>query len=132
MIRTCETKKSTNHIGLERFSNDCRKTNSKVLLQPITTGANSAAKQSEFLAVTCNLLKGREKSRVQGAIGLGFAFHWLKNWRKIFKLITKRNNCNRIINFDSHSKTDISSDNVSRQCNQFWRNSLLLCYEFKW
>ena len=42
--------------------------------------------QSEFLAITCNLLKAREKSRVQGAIGFGFAFasHWLKNWREIF------------------------------------------------
>ena len=28
--------------------------------------------QSEFLEITCNLLKAREKSRVQGAIGLGF------------------------------------------------------------
>ena len=42
--------------------------------------------QSEFLAITCNLLKAREKSRVQGAIGFRFAFasHWLKNWREIF------------------------------------------------
>jgi len=28
-------------------------------------------------------LKAREKSRVQGAIGFGFASHWLKNWHKI-------------------------------------------------
>ena len=39
--------------------------------------------QSEFLAITCNLLKAREKSRVQGAIGFGFASHWLKNWHEI-------------------------------------------------
>ena len=36
--------------------------------------------QSEFLAITCNMLKAREKSRVRGAVGLGFASHWLKNW----------------------------------------------------
>ena len=38
--------------------------------------------QSEFLAITCNLLKARKKSREQCAIG--FASHWLKNWRDRF------------------------------------------------
>ena len=37
--------------------------------------------QLEFQAITCNLLKLRKKSRVQGAIG--FASHWLKNWLEI-------------------------------------------------
>ena len=50
-----------------------------------------------------NLFKAREKLRVQGAIG--FASHWLKNWRDIFKPITKRSSCNRAINLDSHLKT---------------------------
>ena len=44
--------------------------------------------QSEFLAITCNLLKAREKSRVQNAIGFDFASQWLKNWMDIFKPIT--------------------------------------------
>ena len=35
--------------------------------------------QSQFLAITCNSLEAREKSRVHGAIGFGFASHWLKN-----------------------------------------------------
>ena len=35
--------------------------------------------QSEFLAITRNLFKAWEKSRVQGAIGFGFASHRLKN-----------------------------------------------------
>ena len=39
--------------------------------------------QSEFLAITCNLFKAREKLRVQGAIGFGLASHWLKNWHEI-------------------------------------------------
>jgi len=59
--------------------------------------------QSEFLAITCNSLEAREKSRVQGAIG--FASHWLKNWRESFKPITKRSNRNHVITFDSHLKT---------------------------
>ena len=58
----------------------------KQLLRPITTGANSAMNQSEFLVITCNSLKEQEKSRVQGAIDFGFASHWLKNSREYFKL----------------------------------------------
>ena len=51
----------------------------KQLLRPITTGADSAMKQLQFLAITCNSLEAREKSRVHGAIGFGFASHWLKS-----------------------------------------------------
>ena len=51
----------------------------KQLLRPITAGANSAMNQSQFLAIACNSLETREKSRVHGAIGFGFASHWLKN-----------------------------------------------------
>ena len=77
----------------------------KQLLRPITTGAGSAMNQSQFLAIICNLLKAREKSRVHDAIGFGFASHWLKNWRESFKPITKRSNRNHAITFDSHLKT---------------------------
>ena len=45
----------------------------KQLLRPITIGTNSTINQSQFLAITCNSLKAREKSREQGAIGFGFA-----------------------------------------------------------
>ena len=42
--------------------------------------------QSEFLAITYNLLQAREKSCVQAAIGFGFGFgfasRWLKNGRE--------------------------------------------------
>ena len=44
----------------------------KQLLRPITTGTNSGMNQSQFLAITCNLLKAREQSRVHGAIGFWF------------------------------------------------------------
>ena len=50
----------------------------KQLLRPITTGTNSSMSQSQFLAITCNSLEARENSRVHGAIGFGFAAHWLK------------------------------------------------------
>ena len=82
----------------------------KQFLSPIMTGAISALNQSQFLAITCNSLVAREKSRVQGAIAFAFAFafHWLKNWRQSFKPITKRNNRNHVITFDSHLKTALS------------------------
>ena len=80
----------------------------KQLLRPITTGANSAMNQSQFLAAIWNLLKAREKSRVRGAIGFGFACHWLKNWRESFRPITKRSNRNHVITFDSHLKTALA------------------------
>ena len=46
----------------------------KQLLRPITTRTNSAMNQSQFLAITCNSLEAREKSRLHGAVG--FASHW--------------------------------------------------------
>ena len=70
----------------------------KQLLRPITTGANSTMNQSQFLAITYNSLKAREKSRVHGAIVFGFGFdsQWLKNWRESFEPITKRSDCNHV------------------------------------
>ena len=63
---------------------------------------------TQFLAITCNLLKVQEKSRVHGAIAFGFASHWLKNWRKFFKPITKCTNRNHVITFNSHLKTALN------------------------
>ena len=80
------------------------------LFRPITTGAGSAVNQSQFLAITCNWLKAREKSRVHGAIGFAFASHWLKNWRERFKPISKRSNRNYVITFDSHLKTSLNDN----------------------
>ena len=60
--------------------------------------------QAEFLAITCNLPKAWEKSRVQGVVCFGFASNWLKNWCETFEPITKRSNHNHVITFDSHLK----------------------------
>ena len=96
------------------------------LLRPITTGTNSAMNQSQFLAITCNSLEAREKSRVHGAIGFGFASHWLKNWRDSFKPITKRSNRNHVITSDGHLKTAVTIRrnpvNVYHQRNTRWWN----------
>ena len=60
------------------FQMNVEKPKPKQLLRPITTGTNSSMNQSQFLAITCDSLQAREKSRVHGAIGFGFASHWLK------------------------------------------------------
>ena len=80
----------------------------KQLLPPITTGAGSAMNQSQFIAITCNSLEAREKSRVHDAIHVCFDSHWLKNWRESFKPITKRSIRNHGITFDSHLKTALT------------------------
>ena len=84
----------------------------KQLLRPITTGINSAMNQSQFLAITCNSLEAREKSRVHRAIGFCFASHRLKNWRDCFKPITKRSNHNHVITCDGHFKTTLPIDTL--------------------
>ena len=84
----------------------------KQLIRPITTGADSVMNQSQFLAITCNSLKAREKSRVHCAIGFGFASHWLKNWRESFKPITKRSNRYHVITFNSHVKPALEDRKV--------------------
>ena len=85
------------------------KPKAKQVLPPITTGVNNAMNPSQFLAIIWNLLKARKKSRVNGAIGFGFASRWLKNRRESFKPIMKRSNRNHASTFDSHLKTALWS-----------------------
>ena len=64
--------------------------------------------QSQLLAITCNSLKAQEKSRVQGAIGFGFASHRLKNCSESFRPITKSSNRNHLVTVDSHFNTPLT------------------------
>ena len=89
-----------------------KKPKPKQLPRPITTGAGSAMNQSEFLAITCNSLEAREKSRAHGTIGFGFDSHWLENRRESFKPITKRSNRNHVMTLDSHLKTALLNETV--------------------
>ena len=101
--------------------------NPKQLLRPITTRADTAENQSQFLAITCNSLKAREKSRVHGANGFDFAYRWWKNWRESFKPITKRSNRNHVITFDSHLKIALKIDWVGSLTRELdhWDQSML-------
>ena len=94
------------------------------------TGANNAINQSEFLVITCNLLKAREKSRVQGAIVFEFASRWLKNWRGSLKPITKRSSRNRVITFDSHLKTALIIYLISGWCYPSFEQLTPVCTQF--
>lgn len=65
-----------------KVSNDCRKNDTKVI-------ANHTRNKQCDERITIHikyLLNAREKSRLQGAIGLGVHSHWLKNWSEVFKL----------------------------------------------
>ena len=84
----------------------------KQLLRPITTWANSAVNQSQFLAIRSK--RGKNHAYMARLAGFGFASHWLKNWRESFNPIIKRSNRNHVITFDSHLKTAL------------WRNFLFL------
>ena len=69
-------------LGKRRqYTVERRETNTKVIIltDHSRLGSNSAMNQSKFIAILCNLLKAREKSRVQVAIGFGFPSHWLIN-----------------------------------------------------
>ena len=99
------------------------------LLRPITTGADSAMNQSQLLAITCNSFKAQEKSHVHGAIGFGFASHWMKNWCESFKPITKRSDGNHVITFDSHLKTALG---IAVKNNNSLLNFLFFILELIW
>ena len=88
---------------LDRFWNNCQKPNISEIILTNCNGSKQCDEPIRILAVTCNLLKAREKSRGQGAIG--FSCHWSKTWREIFAPITKRSNHNRAFTFDRHLKT---------------------------
>ena len=97
--------------------------------KPITTGANSAMNQSQFLAITCNSLLAQKKSRVHGTVCFAFVFHWLKNWRESFKPITKRSNRNHVITFDSQLKTALKhAIKMKTVLTVTYRNPLLVLH----
>ena len=104
----------------------------KQLLRPITTGAGGAMNQSQFLAITCNSLEARKRSRAHGTIGFGFASHWLKNWREAFKPITKRSNRNHGITFDSHLKTALCRRNLKRRLTALGRQILSMQFTYQY
>ena len=77
----------------------------KLLLRPVTRGANSTINRSQFLKklpVTCS-------KRKEGTICFGLASDWLRTTdARYIKPITNRSIRNLVMDFDSHLKTDLS------------------------
>ena len=84
----------------------------KQLLRPITAGANSATNQSQFIAITCNSLKAREKYDVYMVPLVLVWFSLVENLARVFKA----NDRNHIITFDSHLKTLLKTKNSHSGC----------------
>ena len=64
--------------------------------------------QSEFEASTCDRRQARENTCEQGAIGFGFASHWLRKWREFSnqsQSAMKQNQSEREITFNIQLKT---------------------------
>ena len=76
----------------------------------MTAIVNSAKNQSEFLAITVTFSKAREKSRIQSAIGFGFASHWLvaRDFQANHKLPSNR----KRNYFDRHLKTALYNNRI--------------------
>ena len=60
-----------NIIILEQFSNEHRKTKTKVITWPITKDTDNPANQSKLEVNTCSRHKARENVREEVAIGFG-------------------------------------------------------------
>ena len=126
----------------QRISSDCRNASTKV----ISPTNHNKSKQSEFLAITCNLLKAREKSRTQGqgAIGFGFASVWLKNYRETGATLARsrvqtplkswrfqasiRSCLNCVHNCDDHSLLKVWKSSYSVFWFMIMKEATLLCY----
>ena len=79
----------------------------RVLRKPKTE--KKTTKQPEEYFFHNAVTHSQHQSRVQNAIGVDFAFHWLKNCRQTFQPITERSKRNRIITFDSHLRSALTS-----------------------
>ena len=76
-------------LKVERFSNECRKTKTKVIIPANQANTNYPMNQSDLEANTCNWCQARENASEQVAIGLSFTSDWLRKWREIFYPITE-------------------------------------------
>ena len=97
---------------LEQFSNDCLKTNTKVIT---ATNDNRCKQCNESIRIPSNYIYlAQSMGKIACTILLlllviGLPSHWLKNWCDILKPVTGHNNycynSNCGISFDSHLKT---------------------------
>ena len=70
--------------SLERFSNECRKTKTKVI-----TLANQKGRRQSSKPIKRSRHKARGNVHARATIGFGFTSEWLKKWRENFEPITE-------------------------------------------
>jgi len=70
--------------ALERFSNKCRKTKTKVINVTNRNRNKTQINQSEIEANTSNYRQTRENAFEEVTIGFGFTSDWLRKWRVFF------------------------------------------------
>ena len=66
---------SHTYTVIERFSIECRKTITKLIILASRNRRKQRFKQSEFKANTCDRRQARENTCEQGTIGFGFTSH---------------------------------------------------------
>ena len=85
----CESLSEVKCEVLERFSNECRKTKTKVITLANQKGQRHPINQSNLKVITRSRHKERENVHARATIGFGFTSDWLKNWRENFEPITE-------------------------------------------
>ena len=79
-----------NSLTLKRFSNECRKTKTKVITLANHKGRRQSSKPIKSIEViTRSRHKARGNVHARATIGFGFTSDWLKNWRENFEPITE-------------------------------------------
>ena len=76
-------------LMLERFSNECRKTKTKVITLANQKDGDNPVNQSKLVVIIRSRHKARENVHARATIGFGFTSDWLKKWRENFEPISE-------------------------------------------
>ena len=106
---------------MERFSNECRKTKTKVITLANKKGQRQSSKPIKLEVITRSRHKARENVHARATIGFSFTSDWLKKWRENFEPITEWSNAKpkEFTNYFRHS-----IENRSKCENRFYISSI--------
>ncbi len=96
------------HARIAQFSIVCRKTKTKVITLANQKGHRQFSKPIKTRSKYMKLARSTGNVREWITTGFGFSSDWLRKWREIFKLITKRSNAKPMQTqfiFDTQVKT---------------------------
>ena len=101
------------NLVVERFSNECRKTKTKVIILANHKDIDNPVNQSKLEANTCSRCKARENEHERVMIGFAFTSDWSRKKLEFFKPITKRSNAKpkqKRITFDTQMKNYLNNE----------------------